>query len=181
MKKFHEFIETPTGELYVEALGELARSPRYRPYDDSTEQIHKLIKSKEFEAAQGVCREAMATLLLSPEAHVIAAFLARKLHDKEREEMERFLIGACIRGILDTGDGTKEHPYVVSVVQDEYSVLSVLKKDISSQYLIEDEDRFLDMIETTDEERIFFDITVPYRSLERWMSTDTSDQPDVDT
>jgi hypothetical protein len=180
MNKFHEFVENPTGVLYVEALAELAGSPGYSPYDDDSLRIHELITSEKFEAAQEACRDAMETLLLSPEAHMIAAFLARKLDDKELLARERLLIAACITGILDTGDGTKQHPYVVSVVSDEYSVLRALKKEMTSQCLIRDEDRFLDVIETIEKERIYFDITVPYSNLQRRMSNSTSNQPDVE-
>ena len=69
---------------------------------------------------------------------------------------------------------------MVSVVSDEYSVLRALKKEMTSQCLIRDEDRFLDVIETIEKEHLYFDVTVPYSSLRRRMSKNAANQPDVE-
>ena len=164
----------------MEALNELAESPEYNPYGNQNVEIIELIEADEFDEAMKACEAARATLLLSPEAHMIAAFVASKLGDKELEEMERFLISACLEGMMDTGDGTKQRPWVVSVVSDEYVILKALEKEMSSQNLIQVGDRFLDVVETTDEEQFYFDVSVPYGNLQRRMSKRTSRKPDVD-
>lgn len=166
MKKYLEFIENPTGELYVAAVDELARSTGYHPYGNPVERILELVADEDFEAA----REAMATLRLSPDGHMLAAFVARELADQKLFEAEQRLSAACIKGILDTGDGTKDRPYVVSVVSDENISLRVLEKEMTSQQLDRDGDRFLDVIETTDEEQLYFDISVPFANLRQRMS-----------
>ena len=165
MKSFYEFVENPTGANYRKILDQLAAGPEYRPYARHIEQIHSLLDAGEYEKAFEACRRSTGTLLLSPEVHMLAGHAARKLGEEGLFKLERVITSACIRGILDTGDGSKEDPYVVSVTGDEYFVLEVLKKQSASQALVKNDERYLDLITTTEGEEIYFDVTKPYMNL----------------
>jgi hypothetical protein len=178
MKSFFEFVENPSGEHYRAILEKLAAGSDYRPYAGQIEQIQGLLDSEEYEKAYEACQRSKGTLLLSPELHMLAGYAARKLGDEETFDLERVITSACVRGILDTGDGTKEKPFIVSVPGDEYFVLEVFKKKYGSQALICDGDRYVDLIKTTECDEIYFDITKPYLNLQNQMFEKTGDAPE---
>ncbi|UCH84304.1 MAG: DUF4919 domain-containing protein, partial [Candidatus Latescibacterota bacterium] len=174
-KSFFEFVENPTGAHYRTILDNLAATPEYRPYAGYIEQIQGLLDSEDYEKAYEACQRSKATLLLSPELHMLAGYAAREMGDDELFNLERVITSACVRGILDTGDGTKDEPYVVSVTGDEYFILEVLKKTFESQELVEDGDRYMDLIKTTDGTEIYFDITKPYQNLQKQLFEKSDD------
>jgi len=178
VKRFFEFVENPTGAAYRAILEKLAAGSDYRPYAGYIEQIQGLLDSKEFEKAHEACKRSSATLLLSPELHMLAGYAARELGDDELFNMERIIASACVRGMLDTGDGTREKPYIVSVTGDEHFVLEVLKKAFESQRLVRDGERYMDLIRTTEGDEIFFDVTKPYLNLRDQMFEKTDGPPD---
>lgn len=92
--------------------------------------------------------------------------------------MERAITTSCVHGILDTGDGTKAKPYVVSVTDDEYFILEVLKKKFESQALLRDGDRHLDLIKTTEGDELYFDISRPYQNLHDQLFEKADDTPE---
>ena len=178
MSKFHEFVENPSGALFLGILEELAAGPDYRPYARQIEQIHGFLDSEEYEKAFEACQLSGGTLLLSPEVHMLAGYAARKLGDEELFNMERAITAACIRGILDTGDGTKENPYVVPVTSDEYFILEILEKKFESQALLKDGDRHLDLMRTTEGDELYFDISRPYENLQKQFSKKADEPPE---
>jgi len=70
-----------------------------------------------------------------------------------------------VQGILSTGDGTKQHPYVVTRTSDEYDVLQFLGKELESQSLLEEEDRQYDLLRCKDGSEMWFDVTDPLGRL----------------
>jgi hypothetical protein len=178
MSSLFDFVENPTGARYLEMLAELAAGPDYHPYGRQIEQIQGLLDAEEYEKAFQACQLSRGTLQLSPEVHMLAGYAARKQGDEELFNMERAITAACVRGILDTGDGTKEKPYVVSVTGDEYFILHVLDKKFGSQALIQDGARHLDLIKTAEGDEIYFDITLPYQNLHNQLNEQTDDPPE---
>ena len=107
----------------------------------------------------------MPNLLLSPRAHLCAAMIAESEGDEERRRMEGAVAYACVQGILSTGDGTKQRPYVVTRTSDEYDVLQFLGKELESQSLLEEEDRHYDQLRCKDGSEMWFDVTDPLGRL----------------
>jgi hypothetical protein len=178
VKRFFDFVENPTGDAYRALLDKLAAGPDYRPYAGYLQQIQGLLDSKEFEKAYEACKRSSGTLLLSPELHMLAGYAAREIGDDDLFNIERAITSACIRGILDTGDGTWEKPYVVSVTGDEHFMLEVLKRKYESQEMVRDGERYMDLIRTTEGDEIYFDVTTPYLNLQGQMFEKTDDAPD---
>jgi hypothetical protein len=86
----------------------------------------------------------------------------RYLGNKELTHLEKrvgfFFIGA----IMKTGDGTRQHPYLVARISDEYDVLFALGKERGTQKLCSEKDRFLDVQICLDGTQVCFDVTDPY-------------------
>ncbi|HEY8746861.1 MAG TPA: hypothetical protein VIM11_02725 [Tepidisphaeraceae bacterium] len=108
----------------------------------------------------------MAQWLLSPTAHMLASFIASKLGDMRSSNVEGLMTQACFKGILGTGDGSSEQPYLVSRVRDEYEVLNYLGKASTLQAAVTSAGRFLDCHTCNDGSQVCFDITVLKRLLD---------------
>ncbi len=93
-----------------------------------------------------------------------------KLGKQEEAEMEAAIYRRCIEGILSTGDGSREHPYVITRVSDEYDILFVLEREMESQALCEINNRHCDVIALADGEEMVFDITDCYGELTKQFS-----------
>jgi len=97
------------------------------------------------------------------------AALCRDSGDQKQADFAHAVGFACIDGILSTGDGSKEKPYLVLRTSDEYDVLMAEGKEFRCQSLIHDGDRTLDRMDSADGSSLFFDISDAYRALARRM------------
>jgi len=164
---FAAFVKQPSKQSYLGVLAALASSEAYQPYSNDLWDIEKLVEQKQFKQAQARVDKARPGLLLSPRFHFLAARTAAGLGDAATRAAELSLFNECLRAILSTGDGSREKPYVVSMVADEYDLLRHLKKLKHSQGLIiEDENRY-DRIQCQDGSEVWFDITAPFKTLRR--------------
>ena len=82
-----------------------------------------------------------------------------ELDEKDAVEMESYIAGAIVRGILATGDGSADAPWQVTRTSDEYDVLQFQEKEFAGQSLIETGERKLDAMKCTDGSVLHFDIT----------------------
>ena len=126
------FFESPDRENYLAVRKHLISSDDYDPYSDETDKAGELIEQNDLEKARDKLTSSMGNLLLSPNAHQMLGFLHHKLGNEEAAEMELTIAHACILGILDTGDGTKDNPYIVVRSSDEYDVMMYLEKDFGA-------------------------------------------------
>ena len=91
--------------------------------------------------------------------HFFAAEAAAGAGDDDRAELERFLFVVCLKGILSTGDGSAEHPYVICHQSDELDVLEALEKLSVRQTLVQQDNWTCDIIDCQDEKQVYFDVT----------------------
>ena len=93
------------------------------------------------------------------------SFVAKKMGNEMAEKLEGFLASAFCQGIIETGDGTKESPYLVTRTSDEYDVLAFLQLEFAGQSLLESEGRAFDLVKCNDGTEIWFDISDCYKKL----------------
>lgn len=79
-----------------------------------------------------------------------------------RENRDRV---AKINAILDTGDGSREHPYVVSSIKEEYLILEYFNKIRSMQAVMNINGKPMDQIVCKDGTEYYFDISAAYRKF----------------
>ena len=159
MSKLDEFIERPTPETYVSALDELQAGPDYAPYAGHCEEGAALFDRGKYQAVLDLVAAQSATLFLSPMAHQIAKMAAEKLGDAERAHEESRRVEICLSCVIESGDGSLDKPYLVSLVQDEYAVLSALGVEPGDQSLLRHGGRSLDLFKTSDGSEPAFDVT----------------------
>lgn len=166
-KQFAAFLKKPTKKTFTEVRKSVVSSPKYDPYGTDPDDLRELADQGRLEAAQQKMAETMPNFLLSPRAHRYVATAARKAGDLATAKKELAIAQKCIEGILATGDGSREKPYLVTRVQDEYDLLPHLKRKKDSQGLVLEDGRSYDVIQCQDGSEVWFDITEVFESLKR--------------
>ena len=72
---------------------------------------------------------------------------------------------AKINSILATGDGSREHPYVVSSTNEEYLILEHFNKTLVMQALVDSDEKRMDMMACEDGTAYYFNISTFYGQL----------------
>ncbi|MCE5266290.1 MAG: DUF4919 domain-containing protein [Planctomycetaceae bacterium] len=164
-REFEAFVKEPTKDSYLKVYRALTTSKDYGPYTLDLEDVDKLVQDQKFKEARTRLKKAMPALILSPRAHQIASRIAAALGDKAIAAKEAKLAETCIQGILSTGDGSRESPYMVTRVSDEYDVLRHLKKTLGQQAVLHQDGKSLDKIDCDDGDEICFDVTALFKSM----------------
>ncbi len=162
---FAKFIEKPGKETYLAVFKAVTEAESYNGYSMELEDVAGLVKGKKFKEAQGRLEKAMPNLLLSPRAHLWAALAAEGLREEEKAKAEREAAQKCIQGMLATGDGSPEKPYLVTRVSDEYDLLRHLNKERNVQKLRHKDGKAFDVMQCADGSEVWFDITVVFGSM----------------
>ena len=160
-----EFVQDPSQDNFLALRSAFIESEDYDPYSDEMDQIDSLIEDEKWDEAQEALGLAMRNLMLSPRAHLAMSFVAKKMGNEMAEKMEGFLASTCCQGIIETGDGTKESPYLVTRTSDEYDVLAYLQQEFAGQSLHESEGRTYDLVKCSDGTELWFDISDCYKKL----------------
>src|SRR5579871_710592 len=163
-----QFLEKPTPENYMSLRRFVQSQPDYAPYAlDSMDAINKAIAAQDFAGARSLCDTLLRTTswALSPRAWLTRSFVSKKLEDEKAAMAEGYIASLFDRAILGTGDGSRERPYFVTHVSDEHDVLGFLKKKLSEQALIHEDERSLDHIICVDGSDHWFEITEVLKQL----------------
>jgi|GEM_PF-1669102 len=95
----------------------------------------------------------------SPRAHYFAGEAHAQLGELEQAEVERLAFSACLQGILSTGDGSRQKPYLISQIPDEYDVLKLLGLTCVKQRLVQRGRRSCDVLTCAGGSSIWFNIS----------------------
>lgn len=165
---FYAFLKEPTKENFLKAHSYIAQHEDYNPYSNDLNQMEDLLEKNEFQKALDY---ANINVMLSPRAHLMKKYAATQLENEEAANAEYFLAMRILEGIESTGDGSKEHPYLVLRVNDEGDLLSYLEEEYQVQQLIQ-EDIIYDAITTKSGKTIYFDITNCYQKMNTFSMDD---------
>lgn len=162
-----QFIQSPGRGTYLAFREKIIASDAYEPYSDEIDTAGELYEQQKIQDARDVLQKAMGNLMLSPRAHQLLGFLHHKLGDEQAAQMEMMIGQACVEGILATGDGSADEPYIVVRTSDEHDVIEHLEKELKQQSLTHKNDRHLDLIQCTDGTEYWFDISDAYIHLSK--------------
>ncbi len=164
--EYVEHFKEPATEKRFQMLRQsLIEYGGFAPYSQDLYQISSLFANGEFQEVIDMISKSMPNLILSPLAHKLASRAYSKLGREQESGLEKLLFAVCILGILATGDGSIQKPYLVTRVSDEYDVLLMLKKELRMQASCESNGRSLDVLMVNDGSSIHFDITDCMRKL----------------
>jgi hypothetical protein len=159
------FIQTPGQETFHALRSAVAASDDYQPYDSYREQLYALLEHDRYAEARELLRAKMVGWLLNPGIHLHMMYVCHKLDDEDSADAERYIGSAILRGILDSGDGSRERPYLVMRTADEYDLLEYLGKTPQGQELVQEPERVLDHLLCADGAGLWFDISLPFGRL----------------
>jgi len=165
-----KFVNQPTKDGYLGLHKVVVSSASYNPYSVVLGDIKKLVDLEDFEKALAKLKESRKVLRLSPRAHIFFAKVHSKLGDDKLADKHNKIATACIKGILATGKGSEDQPYLVVRTSDEYDVLVFLKKRMKSQGLHRKGKRSFDVLHCQGGSVYWFDITASFASLGRRLS-----------
>jgi hypothetical protein len=164
-KLFIDCLDTPTAESYLSVRDAVISSQFYDPYSEVLLDIEDLMEISNWNESLDKIYESMPNLLLNPRAHLFRAIIYENKGENDLAQLEHEIASLCIAGILATGDGTRDHPYLTIGTSDEFDVLSHLGKDFTSSKHIEEKNRHLDLFICSDGTEVWFDITDQYKKL----------------
>jgi len=159
---FLEYLKKPSVELFLDVRQKVAASDRYAPYSNELDVLAAALGAGHPQAAIDLFWRSFPNLLLSPLAHLMLSQAYQDLKRKNEAEGEKAMGRLIMKSILATGKGTKKRPYAVMRVEDERDVLSVLKKQAGTQFLMKDKSRVFDLLQCSDGSEVYFDITLMY-------------------
>ncbi len=156
---FLKFAENPDLKSFLAVRQAVLASEEYQPDSEELDRADELIDEGKWAEARTCLQEALPNLLLSPQAHLLMAAIAEELGEPSQEQLEDFLASTCAEGILSTGDGTKDKPYLVLRASDEYDLIEYLEKEPTDEDEVEEGDRSLDRVKCNDGSELWFDVT----------------------
>ena len=162
---FAVFAADSKSESFEKVRAALVACADYDPYSTDLDDIVELVEQEKFDEAKTALAKPPQNLLLSPRFHWQAAVIADKTGSADEAVVEFKKQQACLTGILSTGNGTEERPYLVTRVDDEYDLLRHLNKQMTRQSLRHRNERSFDVIDTADGQEIWFDITDVFATL----------------
>ncbi|MGK7924152.1 MAG: DUF4919 domain-containing protein [Spirulina sp.] len=162
---FDKFLELSDRESYLAVRTAIVSSKSYDPYSDEIDEIDELLSMGKLEEALQKLFASMPNLLLSPRAHLMRSCIAKQSNDEQVAQTASVIAATCYQGILATGDGSKDSPYIVVRITDEYDILQYLDKQIEMQSLYSDKKQHFDKFECKDGTEIWFDITDVHNKL----------------
>lgn len=166
LKRLEAFLEQGTTTSFLRLREAMIASPGYEPYTQTPEAVLTEGSFPDHATAMNTIRQMMGNWFLSPSFHHVLSYLHHKSGDDHLSRVEHELASRFIAGILSTGNGTEENPYLVLHTQDEYDLLDHLDKKRSVQALIFKEPQVaLDRLTCEDGTVLWFDVTVPYGRL----------------
>jgi hypothetical protein len=102
----------------------------------------------------------MPNWFLNPRVHLLTSTIHSQLGNPQESEMEEELAHVLLEAILETGDGSKEHPYLVMRPGDEYDVVEYFGKQVEMQELDMRDERSFDILTCEDGTVYWFDISL---------------------
>lgn len=167
-ERFFAFVEEPTADAFRAVRADVVAHEKYDGYSRDLDAMDEAVQQKRFADVGRLFGDAQPNLLLSPRAHMLLSLALRELGHTEAADIERFIFFRCIDGILTTGDGSRDRPYLVLRLSDEYDVLMALDKRLQSQGLTHgDDDHSYDVLHCEDGSEVWFDITDPFSAMSR--------------
>ncbi len=154
------FLAQPNKENFTAVQDRILADRGYDETARGLEDMLDLYRQKEYQKAIDRFQAAMPDLALSPQAHFYAARCYEELGKKELQKKETACVRACLQGLLATGDGSPERPFVVTHASDEYDLLTCpLKTESKSQTSTHKKGRWYDVLECASGKTYWFDIT----------------------
>ena len=120
-------VKNPTAVTYGELLRQVVTQPGFQIYTDDMRVLREKFEAGDFAGVRDGIAAVMRFWIHSPEIHLMAWSVAKRLGDAETEKLEGLITQACVAGMQASGDGSLARPYQIAHVDDEYALLRFMK------------------------------------------------------
>jgi hypothetical protein len=153
------FVERPSRETYLAVRDAVLREAPLPIVAADLAELDRLLDQEEYDAVLDRIDALPVSKVLAPRVHYLAAEAAAGRRDAEAIELERSLFVLTLQGLLATGDGTRDNPYIVCHATDEYDVLAALGREAARQSLVGLGSKLFDVLTCDDGREVWFDVT----------------------
>ena len=140
------FLQRPTRASFITLREMVIQDDAYAPSALVLAELTQLLDVEAHAEVVQRVEELLPGWALCPRLHFLVGCAAEALGDTEEVEFCRFLSSTCVDGILSTGDGSRERPWLAAYPSDAQDCLARLGLKVVSQQLIDDGDALLDVI-----------------------------------
>lgn len=134
------------------------RSPGFDAGLDVVGAVSPALARGAHEEAVAILEALMPGAFFSPSAHAALGAACAALGDDARARAERRTQLLALESIRSTGDGTREHPWSVLRISDEYDVLRADRRTSREQTLVAVDGRSLDRHVCDDGSDVWFEV-----------------------
>lgn len=122
------------------------------------QRANELLEQERHDEVIRLIEAAMPGAFLSPDAHLMLSYAYEQIHADDRSRLESFHARTALDVIERSGSGTRERPWKVLRVVDEYAVLRDLQLAPVGQRLVEADGREFDVHELSDGSQRWFEL-----------------------
>jgi hypothetical protein len=154
-----------------------AHSSTYSPYDppEAAERLDELAEASSWQALRATADTVLAADFTEVNAHVLYAYAAQHLGDPKGAQLHGSIARGLVASLHASGDGTREHPFVVIAVPEEYAYLRARGLRRGGQSLEPCGPHQRDAMETVAQDgtkaTLYFDVSLPMGALERSLTS----------
>ncbi len=158
-RRLHSFLTHPT-ETRFRSLQRMVMADRdYDPLAQTILQLESRLHAMEAESLLAEIEDLSWIWQLCPRLHFVQARTYEDLGQQDRMATCVATMQNCLRGLLSTGDGSKNAPFAVTFLTDQRDVLRVIGEEFRVQQLVRVNDRCCDVITSHDGCEVWFDVT----------------------
>ncbi|GAB3117572.1 hypothetical protein GCM10027055_29470 [Janibacter alkaliphilus] len=171
------YTADPTPGQLASLRAVVASQPTFDPGLELRLDVQDRLDAGEAAAVVAEVRAQMPGAFLSPSAHAALAAAHERLGHERISQREARLARLAVTSVLAAGVGTREAPWPVLRVADEYDVLAAQGLTSLRQQLVREGGRLLDGHDVGDERRVWFVLT--RGSVDQHWGHETADDPTV--
>ncbi len=159
LMRLNAYLRERTLDRYLAARDAMLVSRRYDPKSTVLPDAYRLLGRGLYHQVLAVATQSMGNWILNPGIHFVAARAFLELGDEARSESEAETGRALLGGLLMTGDGSPDRPYVVLRTADEYDVLASMGLRCRAHQVAYRDGRAYDATACDDGRDVWFDVS----------------------
>ncbi|GAA5105601.1 hypothetical protein GCM10023339_01670 [Alloalcanivorax gelatiniphagus] len=152
------YAETRAATDLASLRDAVRRSPGFDVGLDVVTAVSPALARGAHDEAVSIVEALMPGAFFSPSAHAALAAASAARGDTARARTERQLQALAVESIRSTGDGTRELPWSVLRISDEYDVLRAARRTSREQSLLTVDGRSLDRHVCDDGSEAWFEV-----------------------
>lgn len=164
---FLAYLKDRTRESFLAARAVLMGLPGWDPWSPELAEFDRLLELNDWETLEHRALEVVDNWLLTPFVHECLAITHSNQGDEGGAEFEMHLFVACAEGILTTGEGTPESPFLATRVDDSYGALLYRELEWTNERTVVRGARTFHVLAASDGRDYWFDITAASEAKQR--------------